>query len=161
MQFLLSMRQLHCGQSICGVCAGVTEPETKERQGLGCLILETWGRRIQLGKHIVRFQWERTESHHQLLTCGDLPASLSYLMSGVSIASLSSEDKRLSLKRRELREGGEEAGFLYPGPPNGRPKPCSQPWFSPSAQEYTPTGSHALATPQVPQVIGFMRKGLD
>lgn len=93
------------------VCVqGVSEPQTKERQGLGCLILETWGRRVQLGNHTYPVASGRGQS--PILSCPPVetcPSSPSYLTLGCPQLRPSTTGQRAIFKeekRTEIRGGG-------------------------------------------------------
>lgn len=125
MQLLLSMRQLHWGQSICGVCAEVTGPHTKERQGLAYSILETLRRKFQFGDHTDPICSGRGQS--PILSCPPAetcPNSPSYLMPRVSTAPPITTRQR-AIFQEERR--GEERNWKRVGRQSSAPDPALVP----------------------------------
>ena len=141
MQFLLSRRQLQWGQSMCGVCAEVIGPHTKDP----CIFhpgdtekeISVWW------PHKPYFQWERTGP---ILSCPAVetcPYSPSYLMLRVYTAPPHPHHHKAKgyLQR-------EERNWERPG---RQPSAPDAALVSPSPQEHTPSGRHLSVTTQVPQ----------
>lgn len=114
------MRQLHYGQSICGVCTGVTELDPGD----------PLGRRVQLSNHTDAVSIGRRES--PLLNC--LPVETCPALHPTWLPECperphpsSSQSKGLSWERRELRKGGEAVSCAqaYPNGELQNPPPPS------------------------------------